>query len=148
MLKINDVNNKSGSLKNLNLTIVDSRTATNTLNARIFARNKIKASGTSPRRPDDDIPQGKNIFAPNARKIKNLFAAAHSISASLFPEYSRTIASWIMVSSRWVAGLSKGKRPVSASMAIINAASARVIGAKAKNENEATAPEIVKRFVE
>ncbi len=93
MLKINDVNNKSGSLKNRNLTIVDSRTATNTLNARIFAKNNTKASGTSPRRPDGDIPQGKKRFAPNARKIKNLFADAHSISASFFPEYSKTIAS-------------------------------------------------------
>ena len=41
-------------------------------------------------------------------------ADAHSTSARSGPAYSRTIASWIMVSSRCVAGLSTGMRPVSA----------------------------------
>jgi hypothetical protein len=40
--------------------------------------------------------------------------AAHSISARWRPEYSRIIASWIMVSSRCVAGLSTGTRAFSA----------------------------------
>ena len=40
----------------------------------------------------------------------------HSIRARLLPEYSSTIASWTIVSSRWVAGLSNGSLPVSARM--------------------------------
>ena len=50
--------------------------------------------------------------------------AAHSTSASPGPAYSRTIASCTIVSSRWVAGLSTGSRPVSAMMTITSAANA------------------------
>ena len=99
-LKINDVNNKSGSLKNRNLAMLDSKMATNTLNIRIFTRNKNRANMVFVGFSDNDIPQGKNKFAPKARNMKNLFAAVHSISANLFPEYSKIIASWIIVSSR------------------------------------------------
>ncbi len=52
-------------------------------------------------------------------------ALAHSISARLGPEYSSTMASWIMVSSRCVVGLSTGMRPVSAMATRASAAKAR-----------------------
>lgn len=100
MLKIKDVNNKSGSLKNLNLAILDSKTATNMLSTRIFTANNNKAIRISDKPFVKASPHGKNKFAPKERKIRNLFADAHSISANLFPEYSRIIASWIIVSSR------------------------------------------------
>ena len=100
MLKINEVNKRSGNLKNLNLAIQDSKTATNMLNIRIFMANKNRAIRMSASPAVRAIPHGKNKFDPNDRKIRNLFADAHSISANLFPEYSRIIASWIIVSSR------------------------------------------------
>jgi len=60
--------------------------------------------------------------------LNSFSADAHSISARWRAEYSSTIASWIMVSSRWVAGLSTGMRAFSASDTIVNAtpASARL----------------------
>ena len=48
--------------------------------------------------------------------------AAHSTSARRGPAYSSTIASCTIVSSRWVAGLSTGSRPVSAMITITRAA--------------------------
>ena len=46
------------------------------------------------------------------------------MSARCRPEYSSTMASWTMVSSRCVAGLSTGMRPDSAIATISSAASA------------------------
>src|SRR5512140_2947518 len=82
------------------------------------------------------------------RKMRNLFAAAHSMSAKRRPEYSRIMASWIMVSSKCVAGLSNGKRAVSASMTMMKAMKARMIGAKAAGESLATAAAMLKRLDE
>src|SRR5581483_5892826 len=53
----------------------------------------------------------------------SLSDAASSISARCRPEYSSTIASWTMVSSRCVAGLSIGIRPFSAMATMISAKS-------------------------
>ncbi len=60
------------------------------------------------------IPQGKKAAIPRTANRYNFIIPAHSISARCLPEYSRTMASWIMVSSRCVAGLSTGTLPVSA----------------------------------
>ena len=57
--------------------------------------------------------------------MNSLRAAAHSISARWRAEYSRIIASWIIVSSRCVAGLSIGMRAFSASSTIMNATAAK-----------------------
>ena len=92
-LKINEVNNKSGNRKNRNLAMLDSSTATNKQKASTFMKNKTIASERSVKFAADDIPQGKNKFAPKAIKMRNLLAAAHSISANLLPEYSKIIAS-------------------------------------------------------
>lgn len=92
-LKINELNNKSGNRKNRNLAMLDSSTATNKQKASTFIKNRTMASAISDKSTDDDIPHGKNRFAPKATKIRNLLAAAHSISANLLPEYSKIIAS-------------------------------------------------------
>jgi len=60
------------------------------------------------------IPQGKNAAIPNVANRKSFIIPAHSINARCLPEYSSIIPSWIIVSSRWVAGLSTGILPVSA----------------------------------
>ena len=53
--------------------------------------------------------------------MNSLRAAAHSIRARWRAEYSSSIASWIIVSSRCVAGLSTGMRAFSASRTIVKA---------------------------
>ena len=53
--------------------------------------------------------------------MKSLSWAAHSISARCRAEYSSSIASWIIVSSRCVAGLSTGMRAFSANSTIVKA---------------------------
>jgi len=66
------------------------------------------------------------MFASN-EKISNCFIIVPSSTiASCLPEYSSIIASWIIVSSRCVAGLSTGMRPVSAIAIIKSAAKASI----------------------
>ena len=73
---------------------------------------------------------------------------AHSTRARWRPEYSRTIASWIIVSSRCVAGLSTGSRPVSASITMKNAAKAsRCAGLIARSGSAETRSTMPPRFV-
>lgn len=93
MPNIKPVNKTSGSLKNLNLAVLDSKIATPTINARIFTIRIIKEKIIALRLRLFAIPQGKNMFTPNIANITNLFAAAHSISAKRLPEYSKIIAS-------------------------------------------------------
>ena len=71
------------------------------------------------------MPNGKKMQAISERYMVSFSAAAHSISARCRPEYSRIMASWTMVSSRWVVGLSIGMRPFSARATMIRATSAR-----------------------
>ena len=70
------------------------------------------------------MPHGANRFASSASSTVSRMPAAHSTSARRGPAYSRTIASCTIVSSRWVAGLSTGSRPVSATITITSAANA------------------------
>jgi hypothetical protein len=67
------------------------------------------------------MPHGANTLAITLRNTTNLMPAAHSSRARYRPEYSSSIASWIIVSSRCVAGLSTGTRPVSARATTKNA---------------------------
>ncbi|MNC93594.1 hypothetical protein D3C83_102590 [compost metagenome] len=53
--------------------------------------------------------------------MNSLSATVHSTSARWRAEYSSTIASWIIVNSRWVAGLSTGMRAFSANRIITKA---------------------------
>ena len=60
------------------------------------------------------MPNGTNRQASSEKYSTSLSAAAASIMARCRPEYSSTIASCTMVSSRCVAGLSIGMRAFSA----------------------------------
>ena len=71
------------------------------------------------------MPQGKNTLAIRAANSTNLVQEASSMMANDLPEYSRTMASCTMVSSKWVAGLSKGTRAFSAMRQMKKAAAAR-----------------------
>ncbi len=71
------------------------------------------------------MPTGKNMFDSRARNITIFIWDAHSMKARYRPEYSRIIASWIIVSSRCVAGLSTGILPVSAMVTMNSPENAR-----------------------
>ena len=74
--------------------------------------------------PDDDgrrrsswpRPRGRRRFTKMPRSSARRMASPTVTSARSGPAYSRIMASWTMVSSRWVAGLSTGSRPLSATM--------------------------------
>ena len=91
--KINPVNNKSGSLNNLSFAVLDSITAIAIIRISTFRITRPKAIKSEDVFKSVARPQGKNRFEPSKTKNMNLFALAHSISASLFPEYSKIIAS-------------------------------------------------------
>ena len=80
------------------------------------ASNPAACSGHAERR-EDSRRSSTDRAAASA-------TAASSIIARWRPEYSSTIASCTMVSSRWVAGLSTGMRPFSASATMTRAISA------------------------
>ncbi len=93
MLRIDEVNKRSGSLKNLSFEVVDSITA-----IAKHKNNAFKIKATIPivisKNPSEfAMPKGKNKDDPKAINIISLFADAHSIRASLLPEYSKIIAS-------------------------------------------------------
>lgn len=88
-----EVNNKSGNLKNLNLGMLDSITATMAAKTKTLAKRMRIAEATAAAFKEFAIPHGKNRFAPIMKNIISLPDEAHSIRANLFPEYSRIIAS-------------------------------------------------------
>src|SRR4030095_15877945 len=121
----NEPASSSGTRKSRSLATMVSRTARPTVStASLPARARSPSTiGTGATR--SGTPHGKNRFASSVRKTKSFIAPAHSTRARARPEYSSTIASWIIVSSRCVAGLSTGRRPVSASITMKKAAKAR-----------------------
>ena len=92
-LKTNEASNKSGSRNNLNFAMLDSINAMAKQNAKIFSKKTKIEKTITPKLKEFAIPQGKNKLDPSAIKIISLLAAAHSISASFLPEYSKIIAS-------------------------------------------------------
>src|SRR5664280_661469 len=70
------------------------------------------------------MPHGRNRLASRPRNTVNRIDDASSTMARSGPEYSSTIASCTIVSSRWVDGLSTGSRPVSATITTIRATAA------------------------
>ena len=92
-LRINEVNNKSGNLKNLNFAIPDSMMAITTQNKDILIANTKTENNIALTFNETAIPKGKNTLAPIDINIKSFIADAHSKSASRFPEYSIIIAS-------------------------------------------------------
>ncbi len=51
---------------------------------------------------------GKKIYIKSVKNVTNFILDANSIIAKCFELVSSNIASWIIVSSKWVAGLSNG----------------------------------------
>ena len=82
------------------------------------------AIATWPGLVDVAMPQGTKRFAASERRNPSRIASPSVTSASSGPAYSSTIASWIIVSSRCVDGLSTGIRPVSARITITKATKA------------------------
>src|ERR1019366_5522090 len=91
-----------------------------------FARKKTSPKPTVWTVQSELNPNGKKVLTSRVMSTSCLMEAPHSIKARYGPEYSRTIASWIMVNSRWVAGLSTGMHPVSAISTIKSAANASI----------------------
>jgi len=91
--KINPVSNRSGSRNNLSFAMLDSRIATPTISVVAFTMTSMNGKSNEERLAVVESPQGKNKLTPSIIKKINLFALAHSISASLLPEYSKIIAS-------------------------------------------------------
>src|SRR2546422_3193961 len=120
-----DPASNSGTRKSRSFATVVSSTATAPVRTASFAPSARSPRRTAPGPAGPVRPQGTKRFARSVMNRKSFIAPAHSTRARYRPEYSSTIASWIMVSSRWVAGLSTGSRPVSASITMKNAANAR-----------------------
>ena len=93
ILRTKETISKFGNLKNLNLAILDSRSAMAMQKTKTFNRNIPIPKRSEPAFNEVAIPHGKNKLDPSAIKIMSLFADAHSINASFFPEYSKIIAS-------------------------------------------------------
>ncbi len=74
--------------------------------------DESRCRGRASRRPPAPGPRaGRRRRSATCRAAASA-KPANSMTARWRPEYSSTIASWTMVSSRWVAGLSTGMRAV------------------------------------
>src|SRR5262249_33910315 len=116
----NDPASSSGTRNSRNFattvsSVARATTSTASLPARV-SRPSSSAIGAA----CAGTPQGKNKLASRVRNTNSFIAEAHSTRARWRAEYSSSIASWIIVSSRCVAGLSTGRRPVSATMTMKN----------------------------
>src|SRR5664280_2932438 len=116
----------SGTRKSRNLAVKTSKMAIHTpASATLTASIAIPMTrAIAPGR--SAIPQGARRLTRRPRSSENRMASPVATRARSGPAYSSTIASWIMVSSRWVLGLSTGSRPLSARMMIANEPSARI----------------------
>jgi len=111
----NDMVSRLGVLNSLDFAMADSTAARPTAIASILAAVTIIEISSDWASISVAMPQGMNSEETMAMKMVSLIIEDSSIMASSLPEYSRTMASWTMVSSRWVAGLSKGTLAFSAS---------------------------------
>src|SRR3989344_2167328 len=107
-LNTNDEKRRSGTRKMRNFAIVDSMNAIAPRVMSVLMKKAKTPNKSASVESSAGKPHGIKTFTNTAMNIRSLFAAAHSISARRLPEYSRIIASWTMVSSRCVAGLSTG----------------------------------------
>ena len=93
ILIIKDTIKRSGSRKNLNLDIFDSRNPIIKQKIIIFIIKTIIPILKASKLTLCAMPKGKKIFAHKLVKIINLLAPAHSIKANFLPEYSNIMAS-------------------------------------------------------
>ena len=122
---INDPVKSSGTRNSRSLATEVSKIARLTARTPSLMTSAKSPAATAPGCEVAAMPHGTKMFPSSVRNRKSLMADAHSMSARYRPEYSRIIASWIIVSSRCVDGLSTGNRPVSASATIKNEKNAR-----------------------
>ena len=114
-----------------------------------LAANTTSANGIAASPAPVTIPHGANRLASNPSSTPRRIAEAHSTNARSGPAYSRIIASWIIVSSRWVDGLSTGSRPASAMVTTASAtAASRLAGEITARGSCTVAPTMAARFVE
>lgn len=104
-----------GVLKSLDFAMADSTAARPTAMASILTAVTATEISRDCASISVAMPQGMNSDETMAMKIVSLIIEDSSIMASSLPEYSSTMASWTIVSSRWVAGLSNGTLAFSAS---------------------------------
>ncbi len=121
----NAVARNSGARKMRSFADTVSVTASATPPTMSFAASASTAVGSPPHRPASAMPHGTKSAMPIVAYTSNFSACAHSISARWRPEYSRSVASWIIVSSRCVPGLSTGRRAFSASITMTKATAAK-----------------------
>src|SRR5581483_2118 len=112
----------SGSLRMRSLALADSTTAITAASSRSFAPNAAIARGAS--RAARAMPNGTKSAMSSENSVSCFTSVAHTSTPSGRPEYSISMPSWIIVSSRCVSGLSAGTRPVSAMTATNMATSA------------------------
>src|SRR5574344_1710789 len=140
---VKDAVSRLGVLKSLVLHSADSTRESTNATRTIFTAITMTDVPRDTTVMSDAIPQGKNRDPTMAMNMVSLIIEDSSIMASPRPEYSRIIASWTMVSSRWVVGLSKGILAFSARSVIMNDAPARIsAGVSAANPISAMLAEI------
>src|SRR6266516_2127701 len=106
--------NSSGTRKSRSFASAVSRTARPKAKTPSLSTSAKTPMATTPGLSVTATPQGKKMFPSNVRNRNNFINDAHSINARYRPEYSKIMASWIMVRSRCEEGMSTGNRPVSA----------------------------------
>src|SRR5579875_2661198 len=115
----------SGTRKSRSLAVETSTAEITAPNTAALAATAPRATATAVTPAPEAMPQGANRFTTNANSSPRRIASPKVTRASSGPAYSRIMASWTMVSSRWVDGLSTGIRPVSAITTITSATRAR-----------------------
>ena len=119
-----DAVSRLGVLNSLDLHSTDSTSDSTNATATIFRAATATDSAIAPTVASDDMPHGKNIEPSMAMNMVSLSMLENSMNARPRPEYSSIMASWTMVSSRCVVGLSKGILAFSARRVIMNDAPA------------------------
>src|SRR5262249_38073545 len=98
--RANDPASSSGTLNSLSLATAVSSTATAAVSRTSLAASARRPRTTASGPLGSARPQGTKRFASKVMNRNSFIADAHSTSARYRPEYSSTIASWIIVSSR------------------------------------------------
>ena len=122
--RTNPADSSSGTRNSRSLAIDTSATAIPAASNAVLAPSAASPSARPGTLAVTAMPHGTNRFAASDSRSPRRIASPRVTSARSGPAYSRTIASWIIVSSRWVEGLSTGSRPLSATMTMSKAARA------------------------
>src|SRR5208282_4715980 len=111
--KKNAIIKRLGNRKNRIFAMDDSKSPMTSERRAPFAAKRQSATATEAKESVVANPHGTMISIKSAIRSVCFMAAESSMRARFFPDISRIIPSWIMVSSRCVSGLSTGMREVS-----------------------------------